>query len=81
MSTQDENSSRREEIKDAILRYLKDHPCAMDTIEGIADWWLSDRRIARDMELLASVLTELTAAGVLTEDTTGSSRRYSLKML
>lgn len=28
------------DVVDAILRYLNDHPEAMDSAEGIAKWWL-----------------------------------------
>ena len=30
----------RDEICDELLEYLRTHPDAMDTLTGIADWWL-----------------------------------------
>ena len=35
-------STRRVAI--AILHYLRDHPTAKDTAEGIAKWWVSEDR-------------------------------------
>lgn len=33
-------SDRVSEVAAAIVRYLKDHPNAADTQEGIRNWWL-----------------------------------------
>jgi hypothetical protein len=30
-----------------ILRYLRDHPDAQDTLEGIMVWWVSERAIKK----------------------------------
>ncbi len=30
------------EVVDAILRYLQSHPDAVDSAEGIAQWWLPE---------------------------------------
>ena len=47
------------EIAREILRYLQAHPNAKDTVEGIAQWWLShewaDQRVA-DIEQAVRLL-------------------------
>jgi hypothetical protein len=39
------NDSDVQQIADQIECYLKDHPNAADTIEGIAIWWLPGQGI------------------------------------
>lgn len=56
---------REREIADAVCAYLAEHPGAMDTLEGIADWWLTRQRIRADVELLERVLRRLVDSGVL----------------
>lgn len=33
------------DLADEILRYLQNHPNAVDTVEGIAKWWVWRQRI------------------------------------
>jgi len=42
-----------------VLSYLVRHPEAQDTVEGIAEWWLLDQRIAEVVGDLESVLRDL----------------------
>jgi hypothetical protein len=39
------NNSDVQQIANQIECYLKNHPNAADTIEGISKWWLSDLRV------------------------------------
>ncbi|MGZ8159475.1 MAG: hypothetical protein ACXWT1_15800 [Methylobacter sp.] len=39
------NDSDVQQIADQIECYLKNHPNAADTIEGIAEWWLPEQGI------------------------------------
>ena len=52
-------SDFEDEIAQAILIYLLEHPDAKDTLEGIAQWWLlkqcSERRVA-DVQCAVSFL-------------------------
>lgn len=50
-----------------ILRYLVDHPAAKDTLEGIAEWWITrgpPAPILLDVERAVSLLV---AKGLLRE--------------
>jgi hypothetical protein len=70
---------REQEMREAVLAYLKEHPHAMDTIEGIAEWWIGRVQIRADVTTLAKVLGQLAKQGALEELGTGADRRYRLK--
>ena len=59
------------------MAYLAEHPKAMDTIEGMADWWLP----RRDVQILrlVRVVADLTSKGVLEQIGNGETARYRLK--
>jgi len=42
-----------------ILAYLHDHPNAQDTIEGIMQWWLLERKLKDQESLVREALNEL----------------------
>ena len=48
-----------------ILSYLADNPEANDTVEGIAQWWLVERRTGKPGSRVEQALSELTAAGLV----------------
>jgi Fe2+ or Zn2+ uptake regulation protein len=68
-----------EEVAEAILGYLAEHPQAMDTVEGIAQWWIMRQQVRVTATTVARVLRELTERGLLQEIGDGEQRRYRLK--
>jgi hypothetical protein len=70
---------REPELELAVRRYLAEHPEAMDTTEGIAEWWLMRERMRVDLEALARILGRLTDEGVLERIGAGDEARYRLK--
>lgn len=68
-----------EEVADAILGYLAEHPQAMDTLEGIAEWWLMRHQVYVNVATLARALSRLTEDDALEGIGTGEHRRYRLK--
>ena len=55
-------------LADEILRYLCEHPEAQDTIEVIADWWLTERRGRQggaEVEVALQVLVDKGLVGVV----------------
>jgi hypothetical protein len=66
-------------LEEAILAYLGEHPDAMETREGIAEWWVMRRVVRAEVEAIARVLDSLTARGVLEEVGAGLQCRYRLK--
>lgn len=68
-----------EEIAAAIQSYLRAYPQAMDTLEGIAGWWLRLQQLRADPITLARVLQQLVERGVLEKIGTGKYARYCLQ--
>ena len=54
-------------MADEILAYLADHPDAQDTLDGIVQWWLLERKIKYQKKLVGEALTELVARGFIHE--------------
>jgi hypothetical protein len=46
-------------ITHEILAYLLEHPASQDTLEGIMQWWLLDRKIKYQMRLVEKALDDL----------------------
>jgi hypothetical protein len=63
----------------AIVGYLTEYPDAMDTFDGIADWWMARYRVRVDVERVWSAVQGLVARGILEEVGAGPRRRYRLK--
>jgi predicted transcriptional regulator len=53
------------QVSNSILAYLAKHPDAQDTVEGITDWWLLQRRIEVESSLVQQALLELTQNGLI----------------
>lgn len=49
----------------AIERYLFSRPEAVETVDGIARWWLHRQRLEDSLELVQSALDELVHRGVV----------------
>jgi Fe2+ or Zn2+ uptake regulation protein len=48
-----------------ILRYLREHPEAQDTVEGIMVWWVSERAIKQWLPQVRGSLETLVRHGYL----------------
>lgn len=53
------------EIESSVVDYLRGHPDAADTLEGIVSWWLPLQRYAVGKARIEAVLTRLVDAGVV----------------
>jgi hypothetical protein len=67
------------EISEAICSYLAEYPGAMDTLAGIAGWWLMRQQIRVDLERLDRVLRRLVDSGVLETLGPKESPRFRLR--
>ena len=79
LNPQDSNRQHEEELTLAVLQYLAENPRAMDTLEGIAEWWIARQQIRVEVATLARVLNRLTERGLLDVTGSGEYARYSLK--
>lgn len=60
-----------------VLSYLVKNPDAQDTLEGIVEWWLLERKIESRTAKVKEVLAELVAKGLILERRGSDSRlRY-----
>ena len=61
------NDESKTKIGNEILAYLVDHPNARDTLEGIVEWWLLERKIEFVTASVKEALSELVAKGLILE--------------
>jgi hypothetical protein len=54
-------------LRELVLGYLDEHPTAMDTLDGIAEWWIRRQQIEIEVRRVSSVLQSLVQQGVLEE--------------
>jgi hypothetical protein len=59
----DSRSESFVELRDLILEYLRQHPHAADTLEGIASWWVNQRQVSWDLYQVEEVLERLVEEG------------------
>ncbi len=71
--------TEKSQISHEILAYLVEHPEARDTLEGILEWWLLERKIKRQKDQVKEALAELIAKGLVLEHKGGNSQtQYSI---
>ena len=68
-----------DDVAAAILGYLEEHPHGMDTVEGIAEWWLRRQQIRVHVATVARVLGRLTERGAVEVVSANGHRLYRRK--
>ena len=63
-------------VRELVLGYLDDHPTAMDTLDGIAEWWVLRQQVEIEVRRVSRVLAALVRDGVLEEYEQGGIRFY-----
>jgi hypothetical protein len=66
-------------IADFVAAYFAQHPRAMDTAEGIVEWWMPPDRIRADPQTMKRVLDRLVEQGMIERVGTGEYAHYRLK--
>ena len=61
-------------IGNEILAYLVEHPKAQDTLEGIVEWWLLERKIEFETARVKEALSKLVARGLILEKNGSNSK-------
>jgi hypothetical protein len=64
------------ELRSLVIGYLDDHPTAMDTLDGIAEWWVLRQHIEIEVRRVSRVLDALVTDGILEEHNQGGIRFY-----
>lgn len=73
-------SNPPDEIESAVIGYLRSHPDAADTLDGIVDWWLPRQRYETERARIEAVLSALVARGLLRRSgLPGGAELYALK--
>ena len=74
-------SEHEHRIQQELLSYLIENPGAMDTLEGIAAWWLPRHEVRVGVEVVARALHRLEYDGVI--ERTGDPERplFRLRVL
>ena len=55
----DDDSQRKKKMTEEILDYLRTHPSAADTVEGITRWWLGLPPCEPDKQAVEEALEDL----------------------
>lgn len=61
-----------------IVEYLRSHPAAVDSLDGIVGWWLPLQRYERARESIQHALDDLVRQGIVDELVRGDTRLYRL---
>jgi hypothetical protein len=69
--------TNKSQIGNEILAYLVDYPKAQDTLEGIVEWWLLERKINYETSRVKDALSELIAKGLVIEQKKNDSKIHS----
>ena len=62
--------TKGERLSRLILEYLRKHPDAGDTVEGITKWWLETEKVDVTVAEIAIVMAEMVRKGVVTHHQT-----------
>jgi len=69
----------KSQIAVEILSYLDENPEAQDTLDGVIQWWLLERKIRYQITLVKEALSELVKDGlVLEKESLDSQTRYQV---
>jgi hypothetical protein len=74
-----QDAPQRDPVCDELLAYLREHPNAMDTLKGIAEWWLPRHRVRVEVERVAEALRTLEASGLIERIGSGDRPLYRLR--
>ena len=58
-------------LADRIRRYVREHPNAADTLEGVAAWWLSGSADAASLRRVQEAIDRLVSEGEVSRRTLG----------
>jgi len=69
-----DRSQSLEVVVGEIDRYMRSHPGAVDTLEGVAKWWLARQRYEDALETVADAMAVLVERGRVEQTTLPDGR-------
>jgi len=63
----DERVNPQAEIVAALISYLRGHPSAADSLDGIVEWWLPRQRYETAKAAIQQALDDLIREGIVEE--------------
>jgi hypothetical protein len=75
----DRRPDDEERLMVAILDYLAEHPNAMDSMEGIGEFWILRNTVRVEFNKLKQVLARLVECGALEQIESGSRTLFRIK--
>lgn len=63
------SSGDNADVAQEILSYLRNHPNAADTLDGILNWWLPRQRYEMEQQRIEESLEHLVARGLVSKKT------------
>lgn len=61
--------------REEIVEYLRAHPSAADTVDGIIQWWLSRQRYETAKDVIQKALDDLVEQGIVDYIDTGDHKK------
>jgi hypothetical protein len=65
----------RIDLRREIIEYLRSHPEAVDTVDGILDWWIPMQRYENAKKEIQQAFHELVGQGLIEEVVLGNGHR------
>ena len=78
--TDSQQDAEERRVARVIQNYLAHHPKAMDTLEGIAEWWIPREHVRANITIIEKVLADLIRQGTVEAFGTGKDMRYRLRV-
>jgi hypothetical protein len=72
----DHSNTDHVSVRELLLGYLDEHPTAMDTLDGIAQWWINRQRIDIEVHRVSEALAGLVRDGEIEEHEQGGVRFF-----
>jgi len=70
--------STNDDVDNVVMRYLEKHPFGADTLEGITEFWLEQRRIRQAVETVGGALERLLDSGSIERVEHGGTTLFRL---
>lgn len=78
---EDNNTQSIVKIANEVTDYLANYPNAVDSLEGITTWWLTQQRYQSALNIVQSALDMLVESGKVVKSTaTDNEVVYSLRL-